>query len=210
MTDRRHRKVTHNSIEIPPALSHVRPMPESENLVAASAPHSAEARKPAEPCSIVIFGASGDLTARKLIPALYHLFKEHQMPSAFRVIGFARREKTDDSWRQELRATRSINSPAPKPVDDAVWAAFSKNIFYCQGDLTEKAAYAKLEAHAEAPSGSRRCATTCFFISPRSRASSARWWSSCTTPRCCIRTERGGSGSSWRSPSVTISRRRAS
>ena len=50
-------------------------------------------RSAVEPCSIVIFGASGDLTARKLIPALYHLFKEKQMPPAFRVIGFARRGK---------------------------------------------------------------------------------------------------------------------
>src|SRR5664279_441789 len=58
-----------------------------------------ESRKPAEPCSIVIFGASGDLTARKLIPALYHLFKEKQMPPDFRIVGFARREKTDESWR---------------------------------------------------------------------------------------------------------------
>ena len=60
-------------------------------------------RKAPEDCTIVIFGASGDLTARKLIPALYHLFKDQQMPSAFRVVGFARREKTDASWRQELR-----------------------------------------------------------------------------------------------------------
>ena len=59
--------------------------------------------KTLDTCTIVIFGASGDLTARKLIPALYHLFKEKQMPATFRVIGFARREKTDDSWRQELR-----------------------------------------------------------------------------------------------------------
>src|ERR1039457_1307750 len=60
-------------------------------------------RKNLDACSIVIFGASGDLTARKLIPAIYHLFKEKQMPATFRVIGFARREKTDASWRQELR-----------------------------------------------------------------------------------------------------------
>ena len=52
-----------------------------------------------EPCSIIIFGASGDLTARKLIPAFYHLCKDKQMPPAFRIIGFARREKTDESWR---------------------------------------------------------------------------------------------------------------
>ena len=62
-----------------------------------------ESRKPVEPCSIVIFGASGDLTSRKLIPALYHLVKEKQMPPEYRIIGFARREKTDESWRQELR-----------------------------------------------------------------------------------------------------------
>ena len=60
-------------------------------------------RKTLEPCTIVIFGASGDLTARKLIPAFYHLFKDKLMPPKFRIVGFARREKTDESWRQELR-----------------------------------------------------------------------------------------------------------
>ena len=51
-------------------------------------------RKADDPCTIVIFGASGDLTARKLIPALYHLYVDGQMPESFRVVGFARREKT--------------------------------------------------------------------------------------------------------------------
>ena len=63
-----------------------------------------DGRKVDEPCTIVIFGASGDLTVRKLIPALYHLFIEGQMPESFRVVGFARREKTDESWRKEMRA----------------------------------------------------------------------------------------------------------
>src|SRR4249920_1582003 len=81
-------------------------------------------------CSIVIFGASGDLTARKLIPALYHLFKEGQMPATFRVIGFARRDKTDASWRQELRTALDQFSRT-KPVDEKVWTAFAQNIFYC-------------------------------------------------------------------------------
>ncbi len=103
-----------------------------------------ESRKPAEPCTIVIFGASGDLTARKLIPALYHLFKEKQMPPSFRVVGFARREKTDDSWRQELRTALDQFSRT-KPVEDAVWNEFAKNIFYCMGDMTDTAAYTKLE-----------------------------------------------------------------
>jgi glucose-6-phosphate 1-dehydrogenase len=101
-------------------------------------------RKLAEPCSIVIFGASGDLTARKLIPALYHLCKEKLMPVSFRVIGFARREKTDESWRQELRTALNQFSRT-KPVDDKVWNEFAANIFYCMGDITDPAAYAKLE-----------------------------------------------------------------
>src|SRR5439155_27348045 len=57
-------------------------------------------RRVIEPCSIVIFGASGDLTSRKLIPALYHLFVDKQLPSPVRIIGFARREKSDEVWRE--------------------------------------------------------------------------------------------------------------
>jgi len=101
-------------------------------------------RKITAPCSIVIFGASGDLTARKLIPAFYHLCKDKLMPPAFRVIGFARREKTDESWRQELRAALDQFSRT-KPVDEKVWNEFSANLFYCVGDVTDAGAYAKLE-----------------------------------------------------------------
>jgi glucose-6-phosphate 1-dehydrogenase len=103
-----------------------------------------ESRKTLEPCSIVIFGASGDLTARKLIPAFYHLFMEKQMPADFRIIGFARRQKTDGSWREELRAALDQFSRT-KPVDDQVWQQFAQRIFYCQGDITEAAAYQRLE-----------------------------------------------------------------
>ena len=103
-----------------------------------------DTRKTVDSCTIVIFGASGDLTVRKLIPALYHLFKDKQMPGAFRVVGFARREKTDASWRDELRAGLNQFSRT-KPVDDAVWNDFAKNIFYCMGDITDAAAYEKLE-----------------------------------------------------------------
>jgi glucose-6-phosphate 1-dehydrogenase len=101
-------------------------------------------RKAVEPCSIVIFGASGDLTARKLIPAFYHLCKDNQMPDSFRVIGFARRDKTDESWRNELREELNQFSRT-QPVDDAVWKEFAKNLFYCRGDLTDATAYKKLE-----------------------------------------------------------------
>src|SRR5215467_8074483 len=108
-----------------------------------------EGRKPAEPCSIVIFGASGDLTSRKLIPALYHLHKEKQMPPEFRIVGFARREKSDDSWRTELRQALDQFSRT-KPVDDSVWQDFAQHLFYCQGDLTDAPAYNQLEKELSA------------------------------------------------------------
>jgi len=104
----------------------------------------AEGRKALEPCSIVIFGASGDLTSRKLIPAFYHLCKEKLMPPDFRIVGFARREKTDAAWRGELRQALGQFSRT-KPVDDKLWEEFSHHIFYCVGDLTDAAAYGRLE-----------------------------------------------------------------
>ena len=103
-----------------------------------------DGRKTVEPCSIVIFGASGDLTARKLIPALYHLFAAKQLPPVFRIIGFARREKNDSQWREELKAALQQFSRT-KPVDESVWEAFAPNLFYCQGDFSEVPAYKKLE-----------------------------------------------------------------
>src|SRR5438876_9582554 len=102
------------------------------------------AKRVVEPCSIIIFGASGDLTARKLIPAFYHLYKEKLMPADFRIIGFARREKTDASWREELRRALDQFSRT-KPVDDQVWQQFAQRLFYCPGDLTNADAYQRLE-----------------------------------------------------------------
>jgi glucose-6-phosphate 1-dehydrogenase len=131
-------------VEKSAGLGHVPAMPELENPDNCSGSPQAEARKPVDSCSIVIFGASGDLTARKLIPALYHLFKDKQMPELFRVVGFARREKSDDSWRQELRSALDEYSRT-QPVDETVWREFARNLFYCRGDLTDTAAYARLE-----------------------------------------------------------------
>ena len=103
-----------------------------------------QTKKTVSPCSIVIFGASGDLTARKLIPALYQLYKEKQMPPEFRVVGFARREKSDESWREELRTALNQFSRT-KPVDETVWREFAAKVVYCQGEFSDAAAYQKLE-----------------------------------------------------------------
>jgi glucose-6-phosphate 1-dehydrogenase len=101
-------------------------------------------RKNVEPCTIVIFGASGDLTARKLVPALYHLFVAKQLPDPIRIVGFARREKPDDAWREELKADVEKFSRT-KNVDATAWAAFAKNVFYCQGEFSDAKAYLNLE-----------------------------------------------------------------
>ena len=59
--------------------------------------------KPIDPCCLVIFGVTGDLTARKLMPALYNLAKEGQLPLHFTCVGFARRDKNDKSFREEMK-----------------------------------------------------------------------------------------------------------
>src|SRR5438876_80358 len=100
-------------------------------------------RKVIEPCSIVIFGASGDLTYRKLIPALYQVFVAKQLPGPFSIVGFARREKPDEVWREELKTALQQFSRTKK-VDPDQWKAFSANIHYCQGDFSDAKAYDNL------------------------------------------------------------------
>ena len=99
----------------------------------------------AEPSTIVIFGASGDLTARKLIPAFYHLFAAKQLPDPVRIVGFARREKSSEAWRDEMKSAVETFSRT-KHVDAAVWKAFASTLHYCQGDFSDKAAYTGLKA----------------------------------------------------------------
>src|SRR5205823_15083221 len=82
-------------------------------------------RKALEPCSIVIFGASGDLTARKLIPALFHLYLDKQLPNPFRIIGFARREKTDQEFRAELFDGLKKFSRTKDTDDAKIWQEFA-------------------------------------------------------------------------------------
>ncbi|MBI5387867.1 MAG: glucose-6-phosphate dehydrogenase [Verrucomicrobia bacterium] len=102
-----------------------------------------------EPCTVVIFGASGDLTARKLIPALYHLHSGKQLPVPFRVLGFARREKADEVWRTELKIALE-NYSRTKRAEAATWEAFAAGIAYCQGDISDPAAYLRLKKRIDA------------------------------------------------------------
>src|SRR6478672_5064979 len=80
-----------------------------------------------QPCSVVIFGATGDLTHRKLMPALYNLAADGELPPAVAVIGFARRPKTDEEFRKEMEeATRNFSR---QTVRDEIWKTFSQSVF---------------------------------------------------------------------------------
>ena len=179
-------------------------MVDSEHLDEVPAGHIGAERKALEPCTIVIFGASGDLTARKLIPAFYHLFKDKQMPPAFRIVGFARREKTDESWRTELRAALDQFSRT-KPVDDAVWQEFAQNLFYCQGDLTDAAAYQKLEEMLTSFGSAPLRENLLFYLATSPSQFGAGRRANCIGPDCCTRKAPAGSASSSRNRSATTS-----
>ena len=95
------------------------------------------------PTAAVIFGATGDLTHRKIVPAFYHLAKNNLLPDDFAIIGFARRPKSDEEFRQDLgEALRQFSHT--KPVDEEVWKKLSSHIYYFQGELDDPAAYKRL------------------------------------------------------------------
>src|SRR5476651_2441412 len=95
------------------------------------------------PTAAVIFGATGDLTHRKIIPAFYHLAKNDLLPDDFAIIGFARRPKSDDEFRKDLgEALRQFSHT--KPVDEAIWKKLAAHIYYFQGELDDPKSYQKL------------------------------------------------------------------
>src|SRR6266545_92367 len=95
-----------------------------------------------QPCSIVIFGATGDLTHRKLLPALYNLAADGELPPAVSVIGFARREKGDDDFRKEME--EAVRKFSRQSVRDEIWKTFGQSIFYHQGEFHDEAPYKTL------------------------------------------------------------------
>jgi len=92
---------------------------------------------------LVIFGASGDLTQRKLVPALYSLAHDGLLPAGQTIIGFARPDFTDEAWRMAMRDACNKFARV-RPVDEAVWENFSKGLFYVRGDFNDSEAYLRL------------------------------------------------------------------
>ncbi len=101
-----------------------------------------------DPCILVIFGATGDLTARKLIPALYNLAKEGQLPAQFACVGFARRQKSHEQFREEMKDAITKFSRT-KPLDEPLWNRFKDQLFYHISEFHEEEGYARLKAYLQ-------------------------------------------------------------
>jgi glucose-6-phosphate 1-dehydrogenase len=103
----------------------------------------------AAPCVIVIFGATGDLTRRKLIPALYNLAKDGLLDPRTVIVGFARRPKSDEDFRTDLTAGIEQFSRS-KPIDHDLWKRLMGRTFYHRGHFDDPASYQRLNVRLNA------------------------------------------------------------
>ena len=118
----------------------------------------------AEPSIIVIFGASGDLTKRKLIPSLYNLANYGLLSPDTAIVGVARRESSSELFREQL--TDAVNQFGTQKIDPALWAKFREKIYYCRGDFDNPATYKQLsQLLAEAETKHRTKGNALFYLS---------------------------------------------
>ena len=107
-------------------------------------PEPSPSGRPVGPCTVVIFGAGGDLTKRKLVPALYNLQREGLLSEEFAVVGFARAAMADAEYRAKL--DQDIKKFATSGVTKENWSWLRERIYYCQSDFNEPGAFQKLGA----------------------------------------------------------------
>ena len=116
----------------------------------------------AEPCSMVIFGATGDLTRRKLVPALYNIARDRLLPQGFAVMAFARRDWNDGAFRDRMREGVEEFSRS-RPVDSAVWDEFVAGMSYLRGDFSDQGAYESLAGRLREEATKRGTRGNCIF-----------------------------------------------
>jgi glucose-6-phosphate 1-dehydrogenase len=93
-------------------------------------------------CAVVVFGATGDLTARKLMPALYNLDRERHLPAGLSVVGFARREWDDGAFRTAMR--EAVTEHSRTPISDDLWESFARRLHYVPGTFEDLRPYLAL------------------------------------------------------------------
>ena len=126
-----------------------------------AAPDPLLIEKPIPPCCLVIFGATGDLTHRKLIPALFSLESQHLLPDHFKIIGFARREFSDHSFRDELQSSLEEFAPDLWKEGQDTWKRFAKRIVFHRSDFDNAAGFSWLKErldkfdHSDGTQGNR-------------------------------------------------------
>lgn len=107
-----------------------------------TAPSTNRVGRPGDPCVMVIFGAAGDLTRRKLIPALYNLASEQLLSREFAIVGVARAKMTTEEFRAKV--SQDMKQFATGPVDSDLWEWFVRRMHYVAGDFNDPGAYAEL------------------------------------------------------------------
>jgi glucose-6-phosphate 1-dehydrogenase len=101
-----------------------------------------------EPCAMVIFGATGDLARRKLVPALYNLAVSGHLAAAFGIVGVAKSELPSDKFARDMREAVGTFSRT-KPIDPEIWQDFAAGIRYVSGSFDEPGTFARLRAQLE-------------------------------------------------------------
>src|ERR1039457_3745396 len=114
-------------------------------------------------CAMVIFGANGDLTKRKLLPALYRLAYERRLDAGFAVLGISRTPLSDDQFREKMLASVK-EFLEDSPFDADVWTAFAQGLFYMAGDIDNPAVFPALDARLKEIEAARH---TCWAPPPR-------------------------------------------
>jgi glucose-6-phosphate 1-dehydrogenase len=103
-----------------------------------------------QPCQLVIFGAAGDLSWRKLLPAVYNLNVDGVLPSNFAIVGFGVGSRGEpDEWLR-TRAKDGIAHFSRQPLNDSHWSDFARSLFYVEGSFNDAHAYERLKAKVEA------------------------------------------------------------
>ena len=95
-----------------------------------------------KPFVMVIFGGTGDLSKRKLLPTLLHIFKEGELPSKFAILGIARSTMDDDQYRNLVK--EAIQESGEEPLEENGWAGFSRHLFYLSADIGQDEGYRSL------------------------------------------------------------------
>jgi glucose-6-phosphate 1-dehydrogenase len=101
-----------------------------------------------DPVTIVIFGGSGDLSRRKLVPALYELHRERQLAPETAIVGYARTGESDETYRAEMKAAVT-EFARTRPLDEAVWGEFARRLFFFRGDLNQPKNFTHLKERLE-------------------------------------------------------------